>query len=85
MRRVDLEIVQQLVAKASANLLVVEPNIDALPALLAGRSNVALTSAVEALAKANVVVFLVNHRAFAAIDAGQLQGRAVVNTCGWRQ
>jgi UDP-N-acetyl-D-mannosaminuronic acid dehydrogenase len=79
-----LEIVGELAGNAAARLLVVEPNIDVLPPSLAGR-NVALTSTAEALAKADVVVFLVNHKSFSAVQPEQLKNKAVVNACGWRQ
>jgi len=56
-----------------------------LPSSLARFPDLALTDANEALAKAHIVVFLVNHKSFAAIDPDRLQGKAVVNACGWRQ
>jgi UDP-N-acetyl-D-mannosaminuronic acid dehydrogenase len=80
-----LAIVGELAGSGIGRLLVVEPNVDALPAALAQSANVALTDADEALAKADIVVFLVNHRAFAAIRPEQLKGKLVVNACGWRQ
>jgi UDP-N-acetyl-D-mannosaminuronic acid dehydrogenase len=80
-----LEIVGKLAANAGARLLVVEPNIDALPPVLAERRNVVLTDAGAALSQANVVVFLVNHKSFSAIDPDQLKNKVVVNACGWRQ
>lgn len=80
-----LAIVAELARTGVGRLLVVEPNVSILPASLAQLPNVAFSDTNEALAQADVVVFLVNHRNFAAIEPGQLQGKAVVNACGWRQ
>lgn len=80
-----LAVVRELARVAAGRLLVVEPNVSALPSSLAQLPNVVLTETNEALAEADVVVFLVNHREFAAIEQDQLQGKAVVNACGWRQ
>lgn len=80
-----LAIVGELARSDIGRLLVVEPNIDTLPAPLAQSANVALTNADEAVATADIVVFLVNHRVFAAIRPDQLKGKLVINACGWRQ
>lgn len=80
-----LAIVTQLARQAPGRLLVVEPNVDQLPQSLAGFSNVALAEAGEAVAAADVVVFLVNHKPFAAISAAQLESKVVVNACGWKE
>ncbi len=80
-----LSIVEALAAAGAGRLLVVEPNVGALPGALAQRPDVVLTDVSTALAKADIVVFLVNHRSFGAIGPGQLEGKRVVNACGWRQ
>jgi UDP-N-acetyl-D-mannosaminuronic acid dehydrogenase len=80
-----LAIVSELARAAVGRLLVVEPNVDALPGALAGFSDVELADAREAVAAADVVVFLVNHKPFLAIEPAQLKGKIVVNACGWRQ
>ena len=80
-----LAIVEELARASVGRLLVVEPNVDVLPSALARFPNVALTDVNGALAKSDVVVFLVNHRAFAAIAQDQLQDKAVVNACGWNR
>jgi UDP-N-acetyl-D-mannosaminuronic acid dehydrogenase len=80
-----LAIVEELARAAAGRLLVVEPNVQALPASLARHAGVRLVDANEALAQAEVVVFLVNHRDFAMIEADRLRGKAVINACGWRE
>jgi len=80
-----LDIATALADAALGELLVVEPHIEALPATLAGRQGVRLVSVEEAIAKADVVALLVNHRAFAGIEPQQLARKTVVNACGWRQ
>ena len=80
-----LAIVSELAAAGVGRLLVVEPNVDALPPAIANRHDVALTDMGEAIAKADVVVFLVNHKSFSTIESEHLNGKLVVNACGWRQ
>ena len=80
-----LAIVETLASSGAGDLLVVEPNIEALPTGLAGYRDIVLTDIADALSRADIVVFLVNHRGFAAIKPAQLQGKIVVNACGWRQ
>ena len=66
------------------DLSVVEPHIDALPDALAAFENVTLGALDEALAKADIVVLLVRHSAFADCDA-DLTDKTVVDTVGlWR-
>lgn len=80
-----LAIVAELGRANFGRLLVVEPHIRALPPPLAQLAGLELAEVNEAVAKADIVVFLVNHRAFAAIQPEQLQGKSVVNACGWRR
>lgn len=61
-------------------VLAVEPNISALPASLEGE--MMLVSSEAALAKSDVVVLLVDHKAFKAIDSRALEGKTVVDTKG---
>ena len=71
-----LEIVEQLGRQHAGTLLVVEPNIDALPPSLAGAQLVAHD---EALARADVHLMLVDHREF---KDGPLPTGIVVDTRG---
>jgi UDP-N-acetyl-D-mannosaminuronic acid dehydrogenase len=62
---------------------VVEPNIHALPAKLAGHCT--LTALDDALATADVLVLLVDHNAFKAIPGDAVSQQYVVDTKGvWR-
>lgn len=80
-----VEIVTHLAQEKVGRLLVVEPHVDALPSALAKVDGVELVSTEEALAAADIVVLLVNHRAFAAVDRALLAGKVVIDTRGvWR-
>lgn len=62
---------------------VVEPHIAQIADALAGKAE--LVSGEQALAKADILVMLVDHRAFRAIDAAQVQQQWIVDTKGvWR-
>jgi UDP-N-acetyl-D-mannosaminuronic acid dehydrogenase len=66
-------------------VLAVEPHVRTLPTALAALPNVTLTDTDAALAAADVVVLLVDHRPFRDLDRARLAGRAVVDTRGaWR-
>jgi UDP-N-acetyl-D-mannosaminuronic acid dehydrogenase len=80
-----LAIVRELARTGIGQLLVVEPNIGALPASLAQFPNLVFTNAVDAVTRADIVVFLVNHKAFMEIEPHQVRNKVVVNACGWRQ
>jgi UDP-N-acetyl-D-mannosaminuronate dehydrogenase len=56
-----------------------------LLASLANAGNLVLSDLREAVAQADIIVFLVNHRAFSEIEPGHLEGKIVVNACGWRR
>jgi UDP-N-acetyl-D-mannosaminuronic acid dehydrogenase len=57
----------------------VEPNIEALPASLEGARLVSIDTA---LAEADIVVLLVDHRAFKKVGVERLAGRHLVDTRG---
>jgi UDP-N-acetyl-D-mannosaminuronic acid dehydrogenase len=78
-----VEIVLTLAEQFAGRLIVVEPNIQVLPAELADRA--VLVSTVEAIAYADIDVFLVNHSAFSAIVRSQFSSRHSVDATGrWR-
>ncbi len=52
----------------------------ALPKALQGRAE--LVSLADALARASVVVLLVDHRAFAGLTLAQLAGKKLIDTRG---
>ena len=78
----SLDIVHELGKEGFARLLVVEPHIDALPPELAAMPNTELVSLDEALKKADIVVLLVNHKAFVGLGKNDLQGKTVIDTRG---
>lgn len=74
-----LAIATQLAAEGY-RVLAVEPNIRALPAGLVGRAE--LLDLPTALARAELVALLVDHRAFAALRRADLGGKPLVDTRG---
>jgi len=80
-----LHIVEKLARKKIGELLVVEPNIKQLPESLRGREGVRLAELREALAAADIVVLLVDHRQFKRIDRELLKVKITIDTRGiWR-
>ena len=78
-----MEIVVQLAEAKFGRLLAVEPHVCELPAALTGKAE--LVSAEAAIEHADIVVLLVNHKAFAAVDRGLLAEKCVIDTRGfWR-
>jgi len=75
-----MEIVAALAEHVDATLLVVEPNIAALPASLDGGAR--LCDLNIALAEADVIVILVDHASFRRMDPVRLQARVVIDTRG---
>lgn len=64
---------------------VVEPNVSELPPALASVSNLKKQDLDQAVADADVVLLLVNHKEFVAFDRSKLEGKTVVDTKGiWR-
>lgn len=68
-----------------STILAVEPHVDELPASLAGRANVELVDPAAAIERADIVVLLVDHAAFADLKP-LAAGKHVVDTRGqWRE
>ncbi|MGQ7788292.1 UDP-N-acetyl-D-mannosamine dehydrogenase [Nesterenkonia sp. PF2B19] len=82
----SLSIAQRLAERApEARILAVEPHIDQLPAQLASSGNVTLAGIDEALQTAQILVLLVDHDQFKAIDTARLAGHTVIDSRGiWR-
>lgn len=79
-----MEIVRELAMAKIGDVLAVEPHIQSLPRQFV-QLDVQLAPLPIALKKADIVVLLVNHRAFAHVDAGLLLGKTVIDTRGmWR-
>lgn len=78
-----LNIAQALIDELPAKVLIVEPNISELPNGFSEKSE--LIEVTAALADCDVMVLLVDHDEFKAVDRGLLDGKAVVDTRGvWR-
>ncbi|OFN36637.1 UDP-N-acetyl-D-mannosamine dehydrogenase [Corynebacterium sp. HMSC072A04] len=82
----SLEIVKRLgVDNPQLDIRVVEPNVEALPSVLSNLSNLTKQDMEEAIAAADVVLLLVNHRQFVELDQSLLGGKTIIDTKGiWR-
>jgi UDP-N-acetyl-D-mannosaminuronic acid dehydrogenase len=77
--------VARALVRDGRRLLVVEPNVTDLPADLASAPDVMHVGLDQALAEANVIVLLTDHKDFREVDAGRLAGKQVIDTRGlWR-
>lgn len=75
-----IEIVEQLAYPPAGRLLVVEPNIRTLPKSLASLTE--LVPAEEAIAAADIVLILVDHRQFRSLPRRLFDERVVIDTRG---
>ncbi|CAL8472659.1 UDP-N-acetyl-D-mannosamine dehydrogenase [Caballeronia sp. S22] len=75
-----VEIVSALADACVGEVVVVEPNISVLPEAL--RGTVELTDLTNAIASADIVVLLVNHREFAVLDSSRLLSKVLIDTRG---
>jgi UDP-N-acetyl-D-mannosaminuronic acid dehydrogenase len=76
-----IEVVERLVRDRVGEILLVEPNIDALPHRL-GRHGLTLSDFDTAVERADILVLLVDHRAFAQIDREVIRRKIVIDTRG---
>lgn len=74
-----LQITQQIVDMHPGTTIIVEPNIDELPASLSGHS---LSSVQSACEQADIIVVLVNHDEFASIRTGLQPEIPVIDAVG---
>lgn len=83
----SLNIVRDLATEnPEVQFQVVEPNIKALPESLSGLENVHLEDLEYAIATSDVVLLLVNHKEFIALDTEVLEGKTVIDTKGiWKK
>jgi UDP-N-acetyl-D-mannosaminuronic acid dehydrogenase len=77
-----LHIAATLASESICHVLAVEPFVTKLPTALSNWPHVELMTAQAAVAAADVVVLLVNHSAFNAIDRRSLAGKIVIDTRG---
>lgn len=80
-----MDIVKHLGEDNVGLLLVVEPHVEEIPPALAHLTNIEKTALDNAISRAHVVVLLVNHKEFIALDQAKLAGKTVIDTRGiWR-
>ena len=78
-----LHIAEMLADLDNATITVSEPHIDELPASLTKYANVTLSrDEIGAIAEADIVVMLVNHRQYYNVDRALLADKVVVDTRG---
>ncbi|KFI08477.1 UDP-N-acetyl-D-mannosamine dehydrogenase [Massilia sp. BSC265] len=75
-----LDIVSAITSAHNCRVIVVEPNISALPASL---DKGELRTPQDALARSQIVVMLVNHKPFLALKQELFEGKVVIDTCGF--
>ena len=78
----SLQITVKLASASKARILAVEPNVHELPKALQGLDNVVFMDYMEAIREADVILLLVDHKEFKALDANDLQGKIVIDTRG---
>lgn len=80
-----MEITAELARAGFGRVLAVEPHVKQLPTQLSVTGNVVFAGAEEAVRGADIVLLLVNHRQFAAVDRMLLRDKIVIDTRGfWR-
>ena len=66
-------------------VFAIEPNVSELPKRLKGFANVQLKEYNDAIAEADVVVLLVDHKEFKEFDKTKLEGKEIIDTKGlWK-
>lgn len=75
-----LDIVSAITTAHNCRVIVVEPNISALPASL---DKGELRTPQDALARSQIAVMLVNHKPFLALKPELFEGKVVIDTCGF--
>ncbi len=76
-----IEIVHHLAEQNIGKLLIVEPHLEKLPPQLSF-PHVKMVGLHEAIKKADLLLLLVNHRPFSAIDRELLKGKEIIDTRG---
>jgi UDP-N-acetyl-D-mannosaminuronic acid dehydrogenase len=81
-----VDIVQQICAGLpGVEVLVSEPFVEELPTTLADIPNLRLVPAVEAIDRADIVLVLVDHDPYRAVNRSQMAGKVLYDTRGlWR-
>ncbi len=76
----SMQIASDLTSLSDVAMMYVEPNIQTLPPSLDGKGN--LVSLSQAMLSASLIVLLVDHKEFKAIDKSQLSGKQIIDTRG---
>ncbi len=80
-----IEVVRLLSELKAGKILVVEPNINTLPDELAPLEQISLFNLSDALDQSDIIVLLVDHSPFLAVNRARLEGKTVFDTRGiWR-
>lgn len=79
-----LHIVQSLAHEHAGQVIVVEPNLDGLPLELS-RQKIKQKSLNQANDQADILVLLVNHKAFKQVDKHIASGQVFINTCSTQE
>lgn len=77
-----LEIAAALARGSDGRILVADPNLDQLPAGLAGLPNVSWCDTLDAVRQADIVAILVAHSPFRKIPRDELMRRMVIDATG---
>jgi UDP-N-acetyl-D-mannosaminuronic acid dehydrogenase len=77
-----LEIAHELAMKRIGKLLIVEPHLKDLPCRLANHPDLEMTGLANAIERADVVVILVAHNKFRALDRGAVASKVVIDAVG---
>jgi UDP-N-acetyl-D-mannosaminuronic acid dehydrogenase len=77
-----INIVKSLADDNVAELWVVEPYINCLPALFLNKKNVCLKQLDQAIHHADIILILVNHNIFKEIDKNSLLNKKIIDTKG---
>jgi UDP-N-acetyl-D-mannosaminuronic acid dehydrogenase len=76
----SMQIASDLTSLSDVVMMYVEPNIQKLPPSLDGKG--ILVSLSQAMLSASLIVLLVDHKEFKAIDKSQLSGKQIIDTRG---
>ncbi len=77
-----LDIVRELSNDRAAKILVVEPNLNELPATLSSQTDLELVDLKEAIEKADVIALLVGHKQFRKVDRRSIYERVIIDAAG---
>jgi UDP-N-acetyl-D-mannosaminuronic acid dehydrogenase len=77
-----VEIAHDLAVERIGRLLIVEPYLQDLPCKLANYPNVEMANLSDAIERADVVVILVAHNKFRALDRGLVSSKVVIDAVG---